>query len=215
MKGRMFVCGDIHGCYDQLMEALCRLGFDFERDHLYALGDLVDRGPDSEKVFELLDKPWFDSIQGNHEVLMIGAEDGAPGMLECHLSNGGAWFAVLDPFRRKQLAERAKQLPVAMTVKTPSGRSIGLVHADIPLNDWSDFMSSLHDPALADMAQWNRERIGQARHEIGRQNMPSIRGIDHVYMGHTPVKEPVRAANMSWIDTGCFATGRIHVEELL
>lgn len=210
----MFVCGDIHGCYAELMAALARVGFDFERDKLFALGDLVDRGPESERVFALLDEPWFDSIQGNHEVLMIGAQDGLAGMLECHLSNGGAWFAALSAERRAELAKRARLLPVAMTVTTPSGRSIGLVHADIPLNDWADFTASLGDSRLADMAQWNRERIGQARNEIGRQQMPTIRNIDHVYMGHTPVKGPVRAANMSWIDTGCFATGKLTVEEL-
>jgi len=212
MSRRLFVCGDIHGCLDALMTKLRIIGFDFERDRLYALGDLVDRGPDSEGVMALLDQPWFDSIQGNHEVLMIEAANGNGSM---HVANGGGWFAMLPPARRAELAERAMRLPVAMTVETPSGRKVGLVHADVPGDDWLQFIDRLETEQVRDMAQWSRERIGRARYEIERQHMQPIRNIDHVYMGHTPVKEPVRAANMSWIDTGCFATGIITVEELL
>ena len=42
---RLFVCGDIHGCLGPLNERLDAIGFDKDRDHLFALGDLVDRGP--------------------------------------------------------------------------------------------------------------------------------------------------------------------------
>lgn len=47
--GRLFVVGDIHGCYDLLMQQLERVQFNFEKDLLIAVGDLVDSGPDSLK----------------------------------------------------------------------------------------------------------------------------------------------------------------------
>jgi len=208
----MFVCGDIHGCLDALMAKLDAIGFDKSTDRLFALGDLVDRGPDSVGVLALLDEPWFDSIQGNHEVFMIEAmkpgNDDAQGM---HVVNGGAWFAMLGDEEQRRLTTKVAALPVAMTVTTPSGRKVGLVHADLPGTDWDEFMDRIDTPQVRDYAQWARERVREAR----SGNLVPIRGVDHVYFGHTPVKQPIRAANMSWIDTGCFATGNITVEELL
>jgi serine/threonine protein phosphatase 1 len=46
--GRDLIVGDIHGCFARLQVALDELGFDPERDRLFSVGDLVDRGPDSE-----------------------------------------------------------------------------------------------------------------------------------------------------------------------
>lgn len=205
----MFVCGDIHGCVEALMFQLRLLGFDESRDHLYALGDLVDRGPDSAGAIALLDKPWFSSIQGNHEVLMIEAQSGNADM---HVCNGGGWFAMLDEDERERLADKVRALPVALTVTTPSGRKVGLVHADVPGEDWDEFMARLDTPQVADHAQWSRGRVRLA---MSGHPLTPIANVDHVYFGHTPLKEPARAANMSWIDTGCFATGRITIEELL
>lgn len=207
--GRMFVCGDIHGCVGVLLTKLRMLGFDPKADTLYALGDLVDRGPDSVAAVELLDRPWFKSIKGNHEVMMEEAAEGNGGM---HICNGGGWFAQLDDEERQRLAAKVRDLPIALTVTTPSGRKIGLVHADIPGNDWDEFMARLETEQVQDYALWSRERVGNAKHN---RHVEPIRNVDHVYFGHTPLREPLHAANMSWIDTGCFATGKITVEELL
>lgn len=46
-------------------------------------------------------------------------------------------------------------------------------------------------------------------HELG-----GIWNVDAVYMVHTPVDEPLRSANMNWIDTKCFRTGVLTIEEL-
>ena len=194
------------------MAKLDELGFDKATDHLYALGDLVDRGPDSMGVLALLGEPWFDSIQGNHEVLMLEAYNGNVDAQEMHVCNGGVWFAMSTMVERGEAVARVRDLPVAMTVTTPSGRKVGLVHADMPGSDWDAFMERLSEPSVRDYSQWNRERVQQAKN--GRPITP-ITGVDHVYFGHTPQKQPLRAENMSWIDTGCFATGNITVEELV
>ncbi len=205
---RMFVCGDIHGCLEQLEAALATVGFDKSRDQLFALGDLVDRGPQSAAVVRLLDEPWFNSIKGNHEVLM---EEANKGNADMHVCNGGGWFAQLDQSERDELVYRVENLPIAMTVTTPSGRRIGLVHADMPGTDWREFLARLETPQVQDYAMWCRDRIGSAKRGAV---MHPIAGVDHVYFGHTPLKEPVHAANMSWIDTGCFATGNLTLVEL-
>jgi len=139
-------------------------------------------------------------------------EEADKGNAEMHIINGGGWFAMLDQTERDELVALVRDLPVAMAVTTPSGRKVGLVHADLPGADWDEFVDRLDTQSVQDYAMWARERIQTAKNN---GHLAPIRGVDHVYFGHTPLREPVRAANMSWIDTGCFATGKITVEELL
>jgi serine/threonine protein phosphatase 1 len=194
VSGRMFVCGDIHGCVDALLLKLGALGFDAETDTLYALGDSVDRGPRSADAVALLDEPWFRSIKGNHEVLM---EDAAKGDGLGHAMNGGGWFALLDEGEQQRLATKVRDLPIALTVTTPSGRKIGLVHADLPGNDWDEFMAQLETPQVQDHALWSRERVGDAKYRLA---LEPIRNVDHVYFGHTPTH-----LTRGWGNEGCSA----------
>ena len=57
--GRDFVVGDIHGMFQHLTELLEQIEFDEGSDRLFSVGDLVDRGPESHRALEWLDKPWF------------------------------------------------------------------------------------------------------------------------------------------------------------
>lgn len=61
------VIGDIHGCWIEFQELLDRAGL-AEGDEIIALGDFVDRGPDSPRVLDFLrTQPKARAIQGNHE----------------------------------------------------------------------------------------------------------------------------------------------------
>ena len=91
IKGKLYAVGDIHGCYNLLMSRLKEIGFDFENDLLIAVGDLVDRGTQNIECIELLSKPWFTSVRGNHEDLCIWGRCDVPSK-RCHISNGGEWF---------------------------------------------------------------------------------------------------------------------------
>lgn len=71
LAGRDFVVGDIHGCYDQLMNLLKEIKFNFAKDRMFVVGDLVDRGPKSKEVLDLLYEPWFHSVIGNHDYRFI------------------------------------------------------------------------------------------------------------------------------------------------
>lgn len=61
------IIGDIHGCYAELMDLLDKVAPSAD-DRIIALGDIVDRGPDSDKVLEFFrDTPNATSLMGNHE----------------------------------------------------------------------------------------------------------------------------------------------------
>jgi len=53
-QGQDFFVGDIHGYFNLLERKLEAVNFDPQTDRLFAIGDLVDRGPDSARVSEFL-----------------------------------------------------------------------------------------------------------------------------------------------------------------
>ena len=66
MNGRLIAIGDIHGCHLEFAELLARLALTPE-DRLVLVGDLVNRGPDSNKVIDLAREHRAISLLGNHE----------------------------------------------------------------------------------------------------------------------------------------------------
>jgi serine/threonine protein phosphatase 1 len=71
-KRYLFV-GDIHGCLSELKTLLSIVGFG-EDDALIAVGDLLDRGPDSWDVAAFIrEQPNVFSVYGNHERRILRA----------------------------------------------------------------------------------------------------------------------------------------------
>ena len=72
----IYVCSDIHGQYSLYRKMLEGIKFS-DNDELYLLGDLIDRGPESDKL--LLDVMSHDNVSclvGNHELLMYAHYSG-------------------------------------------------------------------------------------------------------------------------------------------
>ena len=56
-RGRDFAVSDIHGCFSHLSRSLKSIGSDASVDRLFSVGDLVDRGTESDQVL-----PWLNSV---------------------------------------------------------------------------------------------------------------------------------------------------------
>jgi serine/threonine protein phosphatase 1 len=71
---RTIAIGDIHGC-DTALEALLNAVQPVADDLVITLGDVVDRGPGSRRVIELLlalsTRCRYVGVQGNHEEMML------------------------------------------------------------------------------------------------------------------------------------------------
>ena len=200
--GRDFVISDIHGCFDQLETALDRQGFDPARDRCFAVGDLIDRGPYSPAALEWLAQPWFHSCMGNHEEMLLAAQDDETIMLNWTLLNGGAWWDEADAALREQFLHAAAGLPLAMEIQAGPGR-VGIVHADVPAHlAWAAFLAALEagDPEAHNTALWSRDRAD------GWVQTP-VAGIDRVVCGHTiNANRKIRIVGNVWlIDTGAYA----------
>src|SRR5262245_22521003 len=99
-RGPFDLIGDVHGCFDELLELLGRLGYAIdESDRTYAvtppagrravfLGDLVDRGPKVPQVLRLVMTMVASGtalcVQGNHEAKLLRALNGR----KTHMTHG-------------------------------------------------------------------------------------------------------------------------------
>ena len=88
---RLLAIGDIHGCYDKLVELLNKVNYQPGKDQLVLLGDYIDRGPKSREtidlVIELVNNGAI-ALKGNHEDMLINALDDV-NSCELWLYNGG------------------------------------------------------------------------------------------------------------------------------
>ncbi len=208
--GEDYIVGDIHGHFTVLEVVLNNIGFNPLVDRLFSVGDLVDRGPDSNKVVEWLKKPWFHAVRGNHEQMAI---DFFP-VARCHVTsdeeadyifNGGFWFLKLSKAEQKIIVDEFKKLPYLIELETKN-KTIGIVHAEEPYDDWRHTVRQVTmDPLyLADKLLWARDRF--------RTNDPSIvEHIDQVIVGHTPVKKIVNLGNVMYIDKGVYNVGTFSI----
>ena len=64
---RTIVIGDVHGCSDELEELILKLQLAPE-DKLIFVGDLINKGPQSRKVLEIVTKLKAICLLGNHEL---------------------------------------------------------------------------------------------------------------------------------------------------
>src|SRR6266536_1177055 len=68
MESRTIVVGDIHGCFDELMELLDKVSFG-SGDKLVSTGDLIAKGVKSREVLDLfMSDARFTTVIGNHDL---------------------------------------------------------------------------------------------------------------------------------------------------
>lgn len=205
--GTDYFVGDIHGCYEQLMEALEKIKFNPDVDRLISVGDLVNRGPDSVKCLNLLKETWFHAVFGNHEDMMIKSFRHEWSTYN-YVQNGGKWFFHLPYEEQEQLVLLADaKMTLVIEVETDIG-IIGVIHANAP-DDWQKYHrlnndEDFFDDNLVEDTIWGRRRIYGG--QDGRVN-----GIDYVIVGHTPVVDVTVLDNIVYIDTGAVYDGSLTI----
>ena len=139
-RGRDFVIGDLHGCYERLMAFLAFVNFDPLVDRIISVGDLADRGPMSYECYLLLNEPWFFAVQGNHEQMIADFLLGGPYAPFC-IQNGGRWVSkyayTMNEEESKEVARTARlsrELPLLLTVPMTNGKQFHVIHAELDSN---------------------------------------------------------------------------------
>jgi len=65
------VIGDVHGCVKTFETLINELKNKYSSYPIFTTGDLIDRGYESKKVFELIKKNNINSLLGNHEHMFL------------------------------------------------------------------------------------------------------------------------------------------------
>ncbi len=71
-----YVIGDVQGCFEPLMRLMDRIAFDPQRDRLWFVGDLVNRGTGSLAVLRWARENAASTVLGNHELYLLARAAG-------------------------------------------------------------------------------------------------------------------------------------------
>jgi serine/threonine protein phosphatase 1 len=189
---RIFAIGDIHGCYDLLVQLLGRIPIDWPRDRLVFMGDYIDRGPQSFEVVQHLielqeRQPGTVFLKGNHEQMLADYLSGKDRLT--YLYNGGQ--QTLDSYLRHAKSPGSYPIPDAHLRFFESLRLMFetenyiFVHAGLR-------QGLPPERQRAEVMLWIRENFIDSRHSFGKR----------VVFGHTPFDEPWVEPNKIGIDTG-------------
>jgi serine/threonine protein phosphatase 1 len=216
--GQDYVCGDLHGHRQVLMEKLDELRFDFPKDRLFCTGDLIDRGPDSFGTLELMFEPWFHFIRGNHD-------DDLPKFLQLEFPNRPAWCDQrwtydlnLDQleYLKEVYLPKLQAAPLVIRV----AQDFWLVHSDrCEAGGYSNPAKLLDDEQvpLADSAVqqesflWSRRLFNQIPNQLVEkdgilvapgQEMQENVGL--TFVGHNIVERPTLYRSHLFLDTGVY-----------
>jgi serine/threonine protein phosphatase 1 len=199
---RTFVLGDIHGAYRALLQCFQRSNFNYEHDHLVALGDVADGWPETKQcIDELLKIKNLTYLLGNHdfwtlEWMETGFAD------DVWFAQGGK--ATIDSYRDGVPASHVSFLKKALSYFR-SGEKV-FVHAGInpriPLEHHT-LQTLLWDRTLAQLAI--------QRHQV--EDDKKLTGYEAVYIGHTPISgaKPLKANDVWFMDTGAGWSGVLSI----
>ncbi len=120
----IYLLGDLQGCCGALDRMLAKTGFSASRDHLYVLGDLVNRGPESLRTLQTLAGLGGSAhcLLGNHDLHLLAA---AHGVRPLHRSD--TLDDILESPRRDGWVDWIRHQPLAM-----HAHGWLMVHAGVP-----------------------------------------------------------------------------------
>jgi serine/threonine protein phosphatase 1 len=195
--GDCLAVGDIHGRSD-----LLNVFLDYVKDTqttVILLGDLCDRGPDDagvlDRVKQLLDDPesWglraFYCLRGNHEQMLLDANEGRLNDIMLWMQNGGNACNQLE--RIMPHAEWIAELPLYMIV----GDTL-FCHAGI--HPGEDPAPYTYTRTLREQLLWMRRPFLDKGPMFSLWN-PRLRRCVH---GHTPYLDDARIGTVNVSDTG-------------
>jgi len=120
---RVIIVGDIHGCYTEFQTLLDKCYFRKGVDILITVGDLVNKGPGSPQVLQMVKTLGAKPVRGNHDDAALAAfgdyTKGRPLKKEKY-----AWVQFLD----RKLAETIRVLPFSISLLA---YNVVVVHAGL------------------------------------------------------------------------------------
>lgn len=195
--------GDVQGCHDELRGLLRAARFSADRDELWFVGDLVNRGPDSLGVLRFVRALGANArvVLGNHDLHLLAVARGAGGRrlrkddtLDEVLAAPDR-EALLDWLQTRPLAVHAATRPDGHADRDPATRDDLMVHAGIPpqwtasdaLRIAAEVETALRDDPVGLFSamygdqpdRWDERLTGHDRLRFAINALTRMRFVDH------------------------------------
>jgi polynucleotide kinase-phosphatase len=219
--GPFDIIGDLHGCYDELLDLLSKLGYTVEEGEAPAgsrvrppegrkavfLGDLVDRGPRIPDVLRLVmgmvEAGTALCVPGNHDVKLLRKLRGRDVRITHGLGDSLEQLEREPPEFREQVSSFLDRLVSHYVLDR--GRLV-VAHAGLREEYQGRASGRVRDFALYGETTGETDEFGlPVRYNWAAE----YRGQARVVYGHTPVPEPEWVNGTINIDTGCVFGGRL------
>lgn len=216
LTGPFDIVGDVHGCFEELVELLGKLGYDVSNlDRVRAphdrtlvfVGDLVDRGPASVRVLQfvmtMVQRGTALCVAGNHDVKLLKAIDGRKVKLAHGLAETMGQVGPLSTYETKDLRDFLDSL--VSHYRLDGGRLV-VAHAGMKERYVGRTSGRVREFAL----------YGDTTGEVDDEGLPvrldwaaDYRGDAAIVYGHTVIDSPQWFNNTICIDTGCCFGGSL------
>jgi protein phosphatase len=217
--GPFDIVGDIHGCFDELLQLLTQLGYELGQDAagVYALppakrklvfvGDLVDRGPKTPEVLRLAMRMVRAGqalcVLGNHEAKLLKWLRGKDVKLMHGLAQSAEQLLQETPEFRAEVASFIDSLISHYVLD--NGR-LAVAHAGV-----KEEMQARASGTIKQFCMY-----GETTGEVDEFGLPvrypwamDYRGKAKVVYGHTPMPHAEWLNNTICLDTGCVFGGKL------
>lgn len=201
---KIFVIGDIHGCFDKLRALMDKIPINYNGDQLIFIGDYIDRGSNSLEVVDyLIDLkrrlPDTIFLKGNHEDMLESYLDGSDRFT--YLLNGGQ--RTLDAYLKRPNNPERFPVPAAHL------EFFSALHLYYQTADYIFVHAGLRKKVALESQKkmdllWIRDEFIYSDFDFGKR----------VIFGHTPFKEPLVHPNKIGIDTGAVYGNRLTCVQL-
>ena len=123
-----YAIGDVQGCFNSLNALLKKINFNIDRDRLYFLGDVVNRGTHSLETlrFILSNKDNANMVLGNHDFHLLVCA-----LTERHPNKKDTFHDILEANDKNTLLDYLIERPLVIEYEDSL-----MVHAGVPPN-WS------------------------------------------------------------------------------
>lgn len=218
-SGPFDIIGDVHGCYDELIELLHKLGYEVLNNdvgvtikhpqgrRLVFAGDLVDRGPNSPGVIRLVQSVVASGsgfcVAGNHDVKLARALNGRDVKISHGLEQS------LEQLNRESedfRLQAAKFLEKLISHYVFDAGRLVVAHAGLVENLQGRSSEQVRSFAMYGETTGEIDDFGLPVHSNWTKD---YRGKAAVVYGHTPVLDAEWINNTICIDTGCVFGGKL------
>ncbi len=202
-RARLIVVGDIHGCFDELVELLSRV--DPKRgDVVVSAGDIVTKGPAAARCLDLWRERGYLAVRGNNEIRVL--EQAKPLLRFFAHENR-------DVLRRRDLLRYIASWPLVIDVPD---HEVSVVHGGFLPQMTVSAEDVAREKEVVPRLRWIRRSNGAWKYVPKEKRKKGDvlwsekwRGQRFVLYGHTPVREPKHDPSALGLDTGCVYGGSL------